>query len=305
MRFAPLALGTVLLLAGCNQFRGWHGGPTGETKAVRPDAPQPTAEALVNYLNDCSRRLQSIDCSELDLDAKQNMNGGSLRGWMVCSKPRSFRMTAKLVGKDVADMGSNEQEFWWWIGQSDPPYLFHCSYDAMQNNRVRMSLPFQPEWMLEALGMAEYGPAQNYTINVTQNTIELSEQSQTPSGQPVRKVTVFARGVTQGSVPQVTAHILQDAKGGVICAAYITEVTRDPSGAIVPKRVRLECPQDRMELKMTLRSVTINQPIEQQRAVRLFSRPQLAGVAAYDLARAADAPTSQAIRRTSGIEPQR
>ncbi len=233
------------------------------------------------------------------------MEGVSLRGWMVCQKPKNFRMAAKVIGTDTVDMGSNDQEFWWWISKAEPPYLFHCSYDDLSNNRVRAALPFQPEWMMEALGMGEYPAGGNYTVNVTQSTVELIEQTKSPSGQPVKKVTVITRAATQGTVPQVTAHILQDANGKVICAAYITDVQRDASGAVVPKRVRLECPAEHMELKMTLRDTTINKPIDQQRAARLFSRPQLANVQSVDLARGLEQPQGQAIRRTSGFEPER
>jgi hypothetical protein len=293
----------LLLLAGCDHLKQFQG--TGETQAVRPAPQQTTAEGLVAWLNDNSHKLQSIDCGELDLDARQKLEAVSLRGWMVCQKSKNFRMGAKIVGNQAVDMGSNDQEFWWWISKGDP-YLFHCSHDDLANNRVRVQLPFQPEWMMQALGMAEYGPAQNYTVNVTQNGIELIEQSKSPSGQPVRKVTVFARGVAQVPAPQVTAYILQDGAGKVICAAYVTEVQRDAAtGITVPKRVRLECPAEHMELKMTLHGVTVNQPIDQQRAARLFTRPQLANVPTFDLARGPDQPQGQAIRPTSGFEPQR
>jgi hypothetical protein len=296
MRHASLALGAVLVLAGCNLMK--PGVPNSGTPEVAKPQASPTAEALVKYLNDNANRIQSIDCGDLDLDAKQGIEAVSLNGWMVCQKPRNFRMGAKLVGSQAVDMGSNNDEFWWWISKGDP-YLFHCSYSDLQNNKARMPFPFQPEWMMAALGMGEYGPAANYTVNVTQKTYELAEQVRSPNGGLVRKVTVFNRQPFY-----VSAHVLQDEKNKVVCAAYITAVQTDAgTGAVLPKQVKIECPQEKMELTMTLRKPTVNQPIDQQRTARLFTRPQLNGVPTFDLAHGPE--QGQALRRTGATETPR
>jgi hypothetical protein len=298
MRHVPLGLGALLLLAGCNQFQPLRGGGA-QQQAVAVSREKPTAEALVRYLNDNAQRIQSLDCSELDLDAKQKAEAVSLRGWMVCQKPNNFRMGARVVGNQELDMGSNAKEFWWWIPKGDPR-LFHCSYEDLSRNQVQLPFPFQPEWIMEGFGMAQYGAPENYTVNVTQNAVELIEQAKSAQGTPVRKVTVFSPTQAQGNAPQVTGHLLQDASGKTtICAAYITEVQRDPSSyAVVPKRVRLVWPQEQMELKLTLRGLTVNQAIPEQRAAKLFTRPVMANVKSYDLVRGADQPEGQTLRRT-------
>lgn len=305
MRHAPITLALLLVIIGCNQFRPFHNGG-GIDPPPQKLASQPTAESLVNYLNDNARRLQSVDCGDLTIDAHAGSEGVTLVDcWMVCSKPRNFRMTAKILGSQGVDMGSNDSEFWWWISKSEPPYLFHCSYEDFGKKQVPMPFPFQPEWIMEGLGMAEYGPPEKYTVNATQNTVELVEQTTTPQGAQVRKVTVFSRTPPRtATAPVVTAHLLQDANGKIICGAYITEVQRDAnSGAVLPKKLRLEWPQQRMELKMTLNKATVNRPIDQQRTARLFTRPQMQGVQTYDLASVRD--PGQAVRRTGGEEPRR
>ncbi|MBY0525053.1 MAG: hypothetical protein K2R98_16730 [Gemmataceae bacterium] len=296
-----LGLGSLLLLAGCNQFQPLKGGHAAQPVAARP-TEAPTAAALVAYLNDNARRIQSLDCSELDLDARQRLQSVGLNGWMVCQKPRNFRMGARVVGNQAVDMGSNDSEFWYWISKAEPPYLFHCSYEDFSRGKVQMPFPFQPEWIMEAMGMAEYGAPESYRVNATQNSIELIQDTKTSQGVAVRKVTVFSRGPAQGTVPQVTAHVLQDANGKEICSAQVSEVQQDrASGAIIPKRVRLVWPQEHMELKMKLDRVSVNQPIPEQRVATLFTRPRLANVQSYDLARGLDQAPGQ-VRRTSGIQ---
>ncbi|MCS6849932.1 MAG: hypothetical protein NZ700_02040 [Gemmataceae bacterium] len=276
-----VALGSMLV--GCV---GWphHRSPAPATTSATP----PTAAALVAYLNDNSKRLHTVDCGDLDLDAKQKNQAIGLTGWMVAQKARNFRLAAKVAGNQMVDIGSNDHEFWFWIGKSEPPYLFHCSYEDFHRGQARLPLPFQPEWIMQALGMADYGPPEKYQVSVRGSTVELIEPTTLPSGQRVRKVVVFNRQ----QVPQVTAHLLQDEQGGkIICAAYILEHMHDrSSGAVLPKRLNLVWPEERMELKMRFDDVVVNRPIEPQRSASLFTRPRLANVPSYDLARGPDAP---------------
>ena len=294
-------LGAVLLSAGCTNFPQFRSSPPPPPPvAGKVPAETPSAEALVGYLNNNARLIQSIDCRELDLDAKQGIQGAGLRGWLVCQKNKNFRMAAKAIGPEL-DMGSNDQEFWFWIKRADPPHVYHCSYDALAKGGVRLPFPFQPEWIMEALGMAEYGPGDKYRVNTTATSYELIEDTRSAQGAPVQKVTVFQRAPAQPPYPQIIAHILRDGNGKEICGAYITEIQTDRgSGAVIPKRVRLVWPSEKMELKMKLDDVLVNDRSVDTRAARLFTRPQLPNYTPFDLARGVDQPTGQ-VRRTGGV----
>jgi hypothetical protein len=266
--------------------------------------PPPTAQALVDYLNDNAHRVQSLECSELSLDCRQGVQTVGLHGKMVCQKPRNFRMGASALGSQQVDLGSNDQEFWYWIGKADPPYLFHCSYADFPRASGRMPFPFQPDWIMEAMGIGEYGPAEKYQVVDRGKTLELVEQTVSPAGERVRKVTVFNRTQTRGADPQVLAHVLQDANGKEVCGAYVSEVRQDPAtGAILPHRIRLVYPTERIELKLKLDEVAVNRPIDAQRTALLFSRPNLSNVQAFDLARDIYQAPGQ-VRRVRGAMPQ-
>ncbi len=285
MRQVKIVLGlTVLYLAGCSGASKW-----GFVHTPRPEpavGPAPTSAALVNYLNDNARRLQSVQCRELDLDCREGVQSVGLRGQMVCQKPRNFRMSASVVGHQEVDLGSNDQEFWYWIGKANPPYLFHCSYADFQRGNVQMPFPFQPEWIIEALGMGEYGPPEKYQVVDRRDSYELVEETTSLRGERLKKVTVFTKTRAQGTQPQVTAHVLQDQRGNVICAAYITEVQQDRATyAVVPRRIRLVWPQQKIELKMKLDEVTVNPALDGQRTAVLFNRPNLRNIESFDLAR--------------------
>jgi hypothetical protein len=287
-------LGT-LLLSGCTLFGPYHSGGT----LPKELPPPPPKEALIGYLNDNAGRIQSVNCPTMHIDATSGIESiGGIKGMLVCEKGRNFRLGAFAMGAQEVDVGSNDKEFWFWIKRNEPPYLMHCSYDDLNTGRVRMPFPFQPEWIMEALGITPCGPPEKYELKTNPNTLELVEKARSPQGQPITKVTVFQRTRAEGNQPQVTAHILQDAAGKEIVSAVITEVQQDPAtGAILPRRVKLTCPSEKMTLKLFLEKVVVNDPKLPEREAALFTRPVLTGVTSYDLARGPDAPPASPVRR--------
>lgn len=291
-----LCVGALLGAVGCSDSK-WaiFRNNRDETRGL---GANPTTTQLVDYLNLNSQKLQSIECPYLDLDIRQGFNQFGMRGKMVCDKPRNFRLIAEVAQKTEADIGSNRDEFWYWIARNDPPYLIHCSYRDLEQG-VRIPFPFQPEWVIEALGMADYGSAQQYRLNAVRDTLELVRQVNS-QGQTVQKVIVFNR--SQAKV-QVRAHILRDMRGKEICSAQILDV-ENINGIVVPRKIVLDYPAEKLQLKLklfdTTREVAVNRRYDANQAAALFTRPSLAGVRTFDLARDAYNPTNQ-VRPAGGI----
>src|SRR5207302_5337418 len=149
-------------------------------------------------------RIQSLWCPNLEMDIEQNHQGFHISGMLACQKPRYFRMRAEVLNRTEADIGSNNDEFWYWIKRGDP-YLIHCSYQDLANG-VRIPFPFQPDWVMEALGMSERDPAQAYEVNATDRSYQLIQNTRNAQRQPVRKVIVFSK--QESPRVQVTDHIL-------------------------------------------------------------------------------------------------
>ncbi|HJT75909.1 MAG TPA: hypothetical protein VJ739_01800 [Gemmataceae bacterium] len=299
MRKFLTALGlAAVALAGC------HNWPSLRThdpvQQARGPVETPDAAALVRAVNDNASRLVSLQAADVDILAKEGAQPIGLTGVMSCMKPRNFRLQANVFGSQAVDMGSNDREFWYWISKADPPYLVHCSYQDLAKGGVYLPFPFQPDWVLEALGMAEYNPQGNYRVQADRNVVQLIEQTTSSQGQPVQKVTVFSLTAAPQGRPQVLGHILRDANGKAICSARILDVRYDQaSGAVVPHRVTLSWPAQRIEMKLTLDSVRVNALNDQARVAALFTRPRLANVPTIDLAQMPAQPTSQ-IRRVRG-----
>src|SRR5262245_27755382 len=144
--------GLGLAVAGCAGLTGSKE-PRGTIGPVPSQTP--TSMQLVSYINNNASRASAIESSDLALEVKSGSQGGGLGGTLYCEKPKNFRLRAKAVGKPMADFGSNDQEFWYWISQDNPPYLYHCTYADLSRGNVAMPFPFQPDWVLETLGLAE------------------------------------------------------------------------------------------------------------------------------------------------------
>jgi hypothetical protein len=290
----------LLTLTGCTRWNMLKG-PERKTP-IPPNAP--SVAALVDYLNNNSQRVQTLRCMELDLTCTADSQSVGLRGKMIAQKPRNFLMGADSLGKRMVDLGSNDQEFWYWISQNDPPHQFYCGYKALEEGTVRhMPFPFQPNWVIETLGLGNYGPAERYKLETDAESIKLVEPTRSPQGKPVRKVIVMNRRPVQPPRPQVTAFMLvDDATGKEICSAHITETQLDHStGAVLPRRIEFRwiMPEHRLKLAMKLDGITVNPSIP----ATTFARRPLNGVPSFNLANGQLDPVAAApLQRVQGFK---
>jgi hypothetical protein len=255
----------------------------GPEKNAPPPAGLPTVAQLVDYLNDNAQRVQNISTDDMWLTCTADGQSFDLRGKLRAQKPRNFRMSADTLGSQVVDLGSNDQEFWYWISKAKPPYVY-CAYKDLQEGKVRnMPFPFQPDWIMESFGLGPYGPPEKYQLEYDAETIKLVEKTRSPQGAPVRKVIVCRRRPAQPPQPQVMAYLLvDDTSGKEICSAHVTEVAVDrQTGATLPRRLELRWPSERFKLGMKIDSMTVNP----QLPPRIFVREPRQGVAPFDLAR--------------------
>lgn len=277
-----IVLSGLLLPLGCDHTR-WN-----LFKGNEPPPPPTkvqTAEQLVNYLNDNAGRIQTLRTDNLSLTVSQGLGVLSfgLTGKVMAEKPRNLRLVADVGGSRMVDMGSNDQEFWFWVSKGDPPYQFFCSYKALKEGQVKfMPVPFEPDWILEAMGLGPYGEPARYQVESDAETVKLVEKGRSPQGKPVRKVIVFNRRPVQSPRPQMTACLLlDDATGKEICSAHILETQLDAkTGGILPRRLELRWPEAKTKLTMALNNVSVNQPPPEG----VFVRQPLQNVPSFDLA---------------------
>jgi len=260
--------------------------PINRDRSMAPTPPdrKPDSASLVNYLNLNAQKVTNVR-AKVDIDCKQGRQAVGLGGRLACQKPKDFRLKADVLGKPAVDIGSNNDEFWYWISQAQPPYVYHCSYRDLSTGKVNVPFPFHPEMVLAALGIAEFDPSGKYEIKENAKTVELIQDATTTAGEEVKRITVFNRFQAGPNQPQVLGHVLQDLKGKPICRAVVQKVTVDRNtGAVLPTVVTIEWPAQELSMKLMLSDLQTN-GLDQTASGKLFRRDDLTGHEAYDLAR--------------------
>ncbi len=291
LRISGCFLVLVFLVNGCIFNRLISKPSKDSSKEVNYPMMPTSVEQLVNFIqhqDEPEKAIKRIDSRSVYLSAAVAGESHTANGWMVCDQSRNFRLVASKLGVEAIDFGSNESLFWFWM--HGEPNIYFCSYDNY-NRGIQLPFPFQPEWVLEVLGMQQTNSAKvdlaKFQVHENQNAIELSEQTEL-QGRPITKVVIFNRlDVRHANPPrpQILAYRIYDDNQRLIASASINKVTLDDRTQIVyPSSVSLEYPIQKMSLKIELSRVTINGQIQQDRFARLFNLPSDSSKKRVDLA---------------------
>lgn len=258
-------------------------------------APRSSNE-LVTYLNSKSGPIQTVESDNVDITVTQNGQPFGLTGRLAFQKGRNFRMVASAVGSTEADLGSNDQEFWFWMKRNDPPDLFFCSYNDLPNAQVK--LPLQPDWIAEALCVQELNPAE-YQMRDLKSGIELIKEVNVNGEKMYKGILIAKDGPNSG---RVVLHRLFRYTGNTsqeIWRAEIKEyqLQKDIGNYVVPYLVTVNCPEQKVSIEMKIKACKVNQL---QATPALFQKPT--GHQTRDIARLQPTGIPNTITRVRGGE---
>ena len=256
---------------------------SGVLKVKQPDE-------FVTYLNRQSGYITTVRYDDVGL--KATVPGSpwipALRsGMMVAQKPKNFRMQSGLAfGGDQLDIGSNAQEFWMYVKQPKPTYLFctHADFPKVQDD---LPVPFEPDWVLQALGMSTYSTSKKYEVEINEKArvYYLKSEDTNAAGQKILKVTEFAGDATDGTQPQVRRHLIRTPTATGWQTTMVAEIHKVTSLDVVdtqtglrtavqvPTDVTLEWPLQKVKLVLSLGKPQLNTREEAE----LFSKPPTLG----------------------------
>jgi hypothetical protein len=292
-----LVVGIALVQSGCvlDQLR-----PFRDRTGPVPTGDLPTTKQLVDYLNNNSERVTTLQSTNISISCYYKLFPPmNLDAKMVCEKPRNLRLAAfSGVGTEV-DLGSNSQEFWWWIKRG-PQAQFYCAYKDLEEGRVReVPFPFQPEWIMEAMGVGSYGTPEQY-LGVRaerDNTLKLYRRTRSPQGRDVLKVIVFNRtktNVNLGAAQVLQHQIIDEKTKTLLVSAEISKVQVAPNGGVLPRVMSLNWPAERLKMTMTFDNLAVNAPIQSPAS---FTKTGIRDVPSIDLARL---PPQNGVQRVQG-----
>ena len=222
---------------------------------------------------------------------------------LALEPPLRFRLQARtaLTGP-LVDLGSNDELFWLWIRQNQPPAMYYCRHDQFAMSAARQLMPVEPQWIVEAMGLARFDPPDQPQgpIPVGSGRVQIRTIRHSSVGD-LSKVTVVdpARGIV------LEQNLYDPASGRLIAAARTSAQRRDPiSGAILPRHIEIEYPSAQLTMKIDIADLQVNTLGPQSAA--LWTKPDYAGYRNINLADPNQfaAPRGYAPPGTSAMPPR-
>ncbi|HMP15821.1 MAG TPA: hypothetical protein PKD72_02260, partial [Gemmatales bacterium] len=228
-----------------------------------------TAQEVGAHLNNQSNPIQTVESDNVDITVTQNGQPFGLSGRLAFQKARNFRMVASAVGSTEADLGSNDQEFWFWMKRNEPPDLFYCSYNDLPTAQVK--LPLQPDWIAEALCVQELNPA-DYQMRELKNGIELIREVQVNGEKLYKGILIARQGPNAGRIVLHRLFRYNTISSQEIWRAEVVDyqLQKDVGNYVVPYHVKVTCPEQSVAIEMKIKGCRVNQL---QPNPQLFSKP--------------------------------
>jgi hypothetical protein len=252
--FVPWIAALVLLAAsGCPVSGPFTKNDFGQ--AMPANAP---VEEVVRRVNANIERLQAWRSNDVRISGQSLPV--HLSGHIAVEAPRNFRLTAGILGMDEeADFGSNSDWFWFWVKRGNangqPSYVYQAKHEDVQNSQMLSQIPFQPDWLMEALGVVPIDP-QHVTLQAERHSqvVNLMSERLSPSGQSIKKVISvdLRRGI-------VLSHSLYDINGNLIARARLDKHYPDKAtNLLMPHLIVLEWPQADLKINLEIGQTDVN-----------------------------------------------
>jgi hypothetical protein len=282
VRPVPRALAFMLLVAAmassgasCPQvLRGYQVGTMPLPRALPPQA---TLEQAIATVHDNTQRVRSLMASQALLVVP---GVPRLSARMACEPPRRFRLQAQtsLTGPEL-DIGSNDDLFWLWLRQHQPPIIAFCAHDRAHESAARRLLPIRADWLPELVGLVGFRPEDDHQgpFPTADGRLEIRSRITAPDGE------LFKSTILDGTTGIVAEQHLFSAAGERIASVRTSRHRVDPgSGAALPHLVEVSWPASQVEFKLEVTSYTVNMPAADP--AQLWQMPAYPGYEPIDLA---------------------
>ena len=236
--------------------------------------PSPTLEQVIDVVNRNSSQIRSFSTNCASISGS---GFPSLTANIAFERPQGFRLLAGTSFGHELDLGSNDELFWFWVKRSQTPGVYYCRHDQFAASQARQMTPFEPRWLIEALGVVEFDCSLPNKLTVLPgDRLRIDTTRNTPEG-PVMKVTIL-----DGSQGWILEQNLYDVRGRLIARSITSGHRRDPlSGLVMPTVVQIDSPPAKMSLRIDLGNVEINRLTGDRTA--LWSMPSISGTPAINI----------------------
>jgi hypothetical protein len=288
MRFARTVLLAMAATLGASGCRAWNSGslalvprPSGERTL---DLDQFVAEHNQN-----AERVQSLEAKPTIVVASRMMHA-SANGRLALERPRNFKLELSSPTAKQADMGSNRDEFWFWVSNDKEKAIYWCDYQDLESSGVAVT--YQPDWIIEALGLKPITRAEAAGIRLQKGDVRGTTALVFPpdrngaerytrvlivwnDNRRIKQHRIYSGNLqSPGSSPKTLlaqAEVSQFADFDIGSAE-----TGDSQKCYLPEGIKLEWKRDQLTLDVLLRDVKVNE-FDSSRSASIFVEPVIPG----------------------------
>ncbi len=248
-------------------------------------APSPVIATIVEKSNRNAELVQTLKAMP-SVSARTSRIGAGARGNLIFERDHNFRFIVEsgYSGKHEADIGSNDDEFWFWANDKKDHNVYVCRYDTA-SAPGGAELAFQPDWIIEALGLRVIPEAEQRQIQIVSNgqkpgTVAWNHTRRTLRGETEKKVTILDQNGTilehRFYTPESKYPVAIASPAGTIEVPLSDDANRKVR---LPKKIHLKLAasdpkQPPIEMDLVLGSdVKVNAPVTEEMRAELFTVP--------------------------------
>ncbi|MDR3622198.1 MAG: hypothetical protein P4L85_22805 [Paludisphaera borealis] len=243
-----------------------------------------------------SLRAKATITASMDTPGSADPTKGVVSGRLSLLRPKNFQLDLSHYQNSVADIGSNEERFWFWVQSKgeENKHVYYCDYADLPT--ANLAGTYQPDWIVDALGLKTITPDEAATIRVA------------PGAKPETTMLTFPATAERSSYERVMIvsdksrrlveyRVLDRAGKKLIGRATVkqySDVTlknNDDDAPAAPRAchiasgIALEWMDEKLSLDILLKDLVVNEPFSDKMKAN-FVEPKPRGYTPLDLAQA-------------------
>jgi hypothetical protein len=274
---------------------GCRAAGTGSLSLLPRHNPAATSFDLDEFVAEHNRNAEAIE----SLEARPSINVAMRRvmrftvdGRMALERPRNFKLELQDHGNPKADIGSNAEEFWYWVVNEDKEqkWIYWCDYRDRET--AELPVTYQPDWIIEAMGLRPITPQEAATAQVRRGLEAGTTVLTFPAARDRGESNVREMIVSNSDRRLKKLRIFSEASRDLIAEAqpgdyqaYNTGATGSTSGesCYLPQKLKLDWKREQLVLDVALNQVKVNQ-FDHAMGADIFVEPQMPGYTRLNLA---------------------
>jgi hypothetical protein len=235
-------------------------------------------DQVIAAVNQNAARITSYQTNNASISVPGMPGIPLLRGNIAAQRPGRLRLQAStaVFGPEV-DLGANDELFWFWVKRNEPPALYFSRHDQFCGSEAQKLMPIEPQWLLDALGFAEFRPGDRHDgpRPLGDGKVEITSVIQSACGVFTKKTVVDARRAW------VLEQHVYDAAGSLAASAVAkSHHYYQQLGVSLPQEVEIRIPASQLSLSIDVGTVELNTLGD---VPQRWTLPTISGAAQVDL----------------------